>query len=295
MTGLYSNEHFCDFWCRAGKVKNISMKKITFVSTLASILIAGSVQAQVCDSVTVTGPPSGAPSSWAYNGTLVGASVELAQMTLRAAGVKNVTIKTFPSWTEALESTRRGDVDMIFSAGWSSERARYLTYVYPAYAYQFLQVIVRKGTGFPLNSYADLKGRVGIAGRGETFGDSTFGLFVEKELQLQRSPNISASIDKLLAGDVDYVLAYENAAYSEIYTKDLGDKVSILPTYPFRVDTFFAFSKRSKCASALIPKVEAEILKAAKRNEFYLLTKKYRMLFNESQEAPVSVPSRSSR
>lgn len=265
------------------------MKKNTFVFFIASILIAGSVRAQTCDSVTVTGPPSGAPSSWSYNGTLVGASVALAQTTLRAAGVKNVTIKTFSTWTEALEATRRGEVDMIFSAGWSSERARYLTYVYPAYAYQFLQVIVRKGTGFPLNSYADLKGRVGIAGRGETFGDSTFGLFVEKELQLQRSPSISVSIDKLLAGDVDYVLAYENAAYSEIYVRDLGDKLAILPTYPFRVDTFFAFSKRSKCASVLVPKVGEEIIKASKRNEFYLLTKKYRMLFNESQEAPVSV------
>ena len=271
------------------------MKKFTFIFAIASVLFTGSVQAQVCDSVTVTGPPSGAPSSWAFDGTLVGASVELAQMTLRAAGVKKVTIKTFPTWPEALEATRRGDVDMIFSAGWSSERARYLTYVYPAYAYQFLQVIVRKGTGFPLNSYADLKGRVGIAGRGETYGDSTFGLFVEKELQLERSPSLSVSIDRLLAGEADYILAYENAAYSEIYTRDLGDKLHILPVYPYRTDTFFAFSKRSKCASALIPKLELEVVKAAKRNEFFLLTKKYRTVFNESQNLPVVAVPKSSR
>ena len=271
------------------------MKKFTFISAIASVLITGSVQAQVCDSVTVTGPPSGAPSSWVYNGALVGASVELAQMTLRAAGVKKVDIKMFSSWPEALEATRRGDVDLILSAGWSSERARYLTYVYPAYTYQFLQVIVRKGTGFPLNSYADLKGRVGVAGRGETYGDSTFGLFVEKELQLERSPNLSASIDRLLAGNADYVLAYENSAYSEIYTRDLGDKVHILPTYPFRADTFFAFSKRSRCANALIPKLELEVVKANKRNEFYLLTKKYRTLFNESQNAPAVTPPKPSR
>ena len=267
------------------------MKKSTFISAIASVLLTGSLQAQVCDSVTVTGPPSGAPSSWAYNGALVGASVELAQMTLRAAGVKKVDVKIFPTWPEALEATRRGDIDMIFSAGWSSERARYLTFVYPSYAYQFLQVLVRKGTGFPLNSYADLKGRVGVAGRGETYGDSTFGLFVERELQLERSPSLGASIDRLLAGNADYVLAYENAAYSEIYTRDLGDKISILPTYPYRADTFFAFSKRSRCATALKPKVELEVVKANKRNEFFLLTKKYRTLFNESQNAPaVTLP-----
>lgn len=270
------------------------MKKFTFITAIASILIAGAVQAQVCDSVTVTGPPSGAPSSWAYNGALVGASVELAQMTLRAAGVKKVEVKMFSSWPEALEATRRGDVDMIFSAGWSSERARYLTYLYPSYAYQFLQVIVRKGTGFPLNSYADLKGRVGVAGRGETYGDSTFGLFVERELKLERTPSLSASIDRLLAGNADYVLAYENAAYSEIYTRDLGDKVHTLPTYPYRADTFFAFSKRSKCAGELIPKMELEIVKANKKNEFFLLTKKYRTLFNESQNPPAATPPKPS-
>jgi polar amino acid transport system substrate-binding protein len=250
---------------------------------LVCILLARSAWAQSCDSISISGPPAGAPASWDVNGQIVGAGVELAQKVLKAAGVKQINVMRFPSWPETLAAARAGNVDMIFSAGWSSDRARYLTYVYPSYGYQFLYVIVRTGDQFRLNQYADLKGKKGIAGLGETFGDSTFGLFVEKELTLERSPNLAESFQRLLAGQVDYIFAYENAASSEIYRRDLGDKVHVLATYPYRTDTFFAFSKRSKCASIWKDKIGAEIAKANKKNEYFLLMKKYRTIFNESQ------------
>ena len=267
-----------------GKLRS-QMKKLKVFFILLTSLIVGSAWAQTCDSVSVSGPIGDAPASWVLDGQLIGAGIELAQNTLKAAGVKNVKVVRYASWAEALAATRSGELDMIISAGWSLERSRYLSYVYPSYAYQFLYVVVRRGETFPLNQYTDLKGRRGIAGTGLTFGNSAFGLFVDNELQLARSPSLGESFQRLLNGEVDFILAYQDAVTSEIYRRDLGDKVQILSTYPFRIDTFFAFSKRSKCASVLMDKVGAEIKKASKTNQYFLFMNKYRTIFNESQTA----------
>ena len=247
--------------------------------------------AQTCDSVTISGPISDAPASWLLDDQLVGAGVELARTTLKAAGVKEVKVRRFSTWAETLHATRTGEIDMIISAGWSAERARFLTYVYPSYAYQFLYVVVRKGQQFRLNEYADLKHRKGVTGAGVTFGDSSFGVFVEKELNLARSPNLGESFRRLLDGEVDYILAYEDSASSEIYRRDLSDKVRVLATYPYRIDTFFAFSKRSKCGSIWKDKLGAEIEKASKQNQYFHLLNKYRSVFNESQPLPTPLPT----
>jgi len=249
-----------------------------FVTSLWSSLAI----AQVCEKLVITGPPAGPPSSWLDNGKLVGASVDFVREVAIAAGVKTVETKAYDSWAKALDATQRGEVDLIFSAAWSPERARFLNFVQPGYAGQYLYVIVRKGERFPLRKYADLKVRKGVAGRGEAFGNSKFGEYVENELNLERSPTISHSFELLLNGKVDYILAYENAANSEIFINNLGDKVDVVSTYPFYAETYIAISKRSKCAGTLGPRLTKEIEVAKQKNTFFLLTNKYRNIFNES-------------
>ena len=265
------------------------MRLIFFIVLTLVFRITG---AQTCDTVSISGPNADAPASWLLDGKLIGAGVELAEATLKAAGVKNVKIVQFATWAEALNAARTGDIDMIFSAGWSSDRARFLAYVYPSYAYQFLYVIVRKGEPFRLNQYSDLKPKQGVTGAGVTFGDSAFGVYVQKELKLQRSPNLGESFRRLFDREVDYILAYQDSAYSEIYRRDLGDKVEVLATYPYRIDTFFAFSKRSKCTAVWADKLAVEIEKSNKKNQYFKLMHKYRRVFNENQPAvPPPLPT----
>lgn len=240
--------------------------------------------AQVCEKLVITGPPAGPPSSWLADGKLVGASVDFVKQVALAAGVKTVETKAYDSWAKSLDATQRGEVDLIFSAAWSEERARFLNFIQPGYAGQYLLVIVREGEGFPLRKYSDLKGRKGVAGRGEAYGNSKFGLFVQNELNLERSPTISRSFELLLDGKVDYILAYENAANSEIFINNLGDKVDVISTFPFYAETYIAISKRSKCAGLIGPRLSKEIEVAKQKNLFYLLTNKYRNIFNESLE-----------
>ena len=143
-------------------------------------------------------------------------------------------------------------------------------------------MIVRKGERFPLRKYSDLKGRKGVAGRGEAFGNSKFGVYVQNELNLERSPTITRSFELLLDGKVDYILAYENAANSEIFINNLGEKVDVVSTYPFYAETYIAISKRSKCAESLGPRLSKEIEIAKQKNLYFILTNKYRNIFNES-------------
>jgi polar amino acid transport system substrate-binding protein len=240
---------------------------------------------QTCDKLIITGPPAGPPSSWTQDGKLIGASVDFIRSIAQAAGVKSVVAKPYPTWGEALKAAQTGEVDMIFSVGFSKERARYLNYIQPNYAGQFLYAIVLKGKEFPLTKYDDLKGRTGIAGKGESYGNSKFGVFVDSELSLERSNSITHSFQMLFEGKGDYILAYEYNANSEIFKQNLGDSVTVLETYPYFADTYIAFSLRSKCSDNLTAAISKQIEIAKKNNLYYLLANKYQNIFYESFES----------
>lgn len=238
--------------------------------------------AQVCEKVVITGPPAGPPSSWLYNDKLIGASVDFVKAVLLEAGVKAVEIKPYISWVDALNATQKGEVDLIFSAALSEERARFLNFIRPSYSGQNILVIVRKGERFPLRKYADFKNRTGAAGAGEAFGNSQFSEYVKREPNILRTPTIAHSFELLLAGKVDYILSYENAANSMIFSNNLGEKVDIVTTYPFYAETYIAVSKRSRCSQFLGTNLPKEIELANRKNLFHSLTNKYRAVYYES-------------
>ena len=258
--------------------------KILICSIFFTLVVWSSTAiSQVCDRLVITGPPSAPPSSWIKDKELIGASVEFVKNVALAAGVKSVIVQPYGSWQQALHAAQTGEVDIVFSVGWSQERSRYLTYIQPQYSGQFLYAIVKKGNEFPLRKYEDLKGRKGVSGQGETYGNSKFGSFVDSHLSLERSPSITHSFNLLLEGKVDYVLAYENNANSEILkNNNFGDKLSILSTYPFFAETYIALSKRSKCSENIVPLLSAQIAIAKKNNLYYALASKYQKIFFNS-------------
>lgn len=261
---------------------NIRSLALVFISSLWCSLVT----AQVCDKVTITGAPFGPPSSWLHDGKLIGASVDFVTDILLKVGAKTVEVKPYDSWVKALNATQDGEVDLIFSAAYSEERARFLNFIKPKYAGQFLLVIVRKGERFPLRKYSDFKGRVGAVGAGEAFGNSQFGAYVKSEPNLVRTQTVAHSFELLLTGKVDYIFSYENAANSMIFSNNLGDKVDVVSTYPFYAETFLAVSKRSKCSRFLGASLPKEIELANQKNIYFLLNNKYKSIYNESLSRP---------
>jgi len=262
------------------------MKKFWFISALLLWLSHSLAIAQGCTKLTVTGPPIAAPASWVVDGKLIGAAVEYVEGISRAAGIKEIEFKAFPSWADSLRAVYRGEVDVIFSANWSEERERYLYFIRPSMSSQFLNVVVRRGEAFELNRLEDLIKLSGAAPQGEGYGDGTFGQFVTKNLKLQRAPNISKVIDLLLETTTDYIFGYENAIFTEMATRNLGTTLQILNTYPTRAEGFIAFSKRSRCGSEVRKRFSDQVELANTNHTYRALMVKYRETFNENLTRP---------
>jgi len=262
------------------------MKKLCFVLVLWLGLSNGAALAKECKKVTLTGPPGSAPSSWTLEGKLVGAAVEFVEGISRAAGLTQVEVRAFPTWTESLQAVYRGEVDVIFSANWSEERERYLDYVRPSMSSQFLNIVVRRGETFDLNKLEDLTTRPGAAPAGDGYGDGHFGTFVKKNLKLQRAPNTAQAIDLLLEKKVDYVFGFEDAVFSQLTSRNLGTALQVMNTYPTRAEGFIAFSKRSLCGSEMRQKFSEQVALANANHSFRALMTKYREVFNETLTRP---------
>lgn len=274
-------------WLHEGRLLFVNkMKKLWPSLALLLFLTSGSVLAQVCSTITLTGPPAAAPSSWVSDGKLIGAAVEFAEQISRAAGVKKVEVRPYPTWREALAAVYRGEVDVLFSANWSEERERYLDYVRPAMSSQFLYVVVRRGEAFELTKLEQLTRFSGAAGAGETYGDGYFGQFVQKNLKLTRAPSIDKVVDLLIEKKVDYIFGYENAVYEQMMVRNLGSTLQILNTYPTRAEGFLAFSKRSKCGEQVREKFAEQLALAHTMRRYPALLTKYREVFNESLTRP---------
>ena len=262
------------------------MKKLWLFLVPLLGLSNGLAMAQGCSTVIISGPPSAAPSSWVQEGKLIGAAVEYTQTVALAAGVKNVEVRQYATWSATLAAAYTGEIDVVFSANWSEERDRYLNYVRPAMSVQFLNILVRRGEAFDLLKLDDLLGRRGGAAAGDTFGSGFFGTFAQEKLKLQTASNIKEAVDLLLEKKVDYIFGWENAVYEQLLVRNLGTQLEVLDTYPTRAEGFIAFSKRSKCGEAVRLQFADQVSLLNSKHLYKNLLKKYRETFNENLTRP---------
>ena len=262
------------------------MKKFCLILVIWLGLSNGMALAQGCSKLILTGPPGSAPSSWTVDGKLIGAAVEYAEGVSRLSGVKQVEFRAYSNWAETLQAAYTGEVDVIFSANWSEERERYLDFIRPAMASQFVNVVVRRGEAFDIIKLDDLAARRGGAPAGDSYGDGYFGTFVKKSLKLEKAPNTAQAIDLLLEKKVDYIFGYEDAVYSQITSRNLGSTLQVLNTFPSRAENFLAFSKRSKCQSEMRQRFSDQVALANSQHIFRSLMIKYREVFNETLTRP---------
>lgn len=262
------------------------MKKIWLIFVILLGLSNSVALAKECSKLTITGSPDSAPSSWVRDGKLIGAAVEYVEGISRLAGVTRIEVKVLPTWADALQAVYRGDVDVIFEANWSKERERYLDYVRPSISTQFLNVVVRSGEAFELNTLEPLAVRSGAAPNGYGYGDGYFSAFLNKTLKLQLTPDLSGALDLLLDKKVDFVFGYENQVFSQLMSRNLGTSLKVLNTYPTRAEGFIAFSKRSPCSAELRVRFAQQVVLANAKYTFRTLMTKYREVFDEGLTRP---------
>ncbi len=147
-------------------------------------------------------------------------AVDLVQTALERAGVESST--SIVEWREVENGLRSGDWDGSAAMWRNDQRAELLLFSVP-YLENRLVLVGRKGSDVSATELSDLTGkRVAAVGRyayGDTVDNAVGVYFVN-------STNDQDSLDKLLAGEVDYMLVDELVArYLMTYQPDEASSV----------------------------------------------------------------------
>ncbi len=235
----------------------MSKRRMSWLSALAFAGLAGALLVgavapalarQACTALTITGHPSYPPVAWAAQGKIVGAAPTLVSAIATRLRVKHVVSKDFGSWEAAQDATRKGEADVIFGIYKNDARAEYLDYVEPPFMTDPVAIVARKGEGFALAEWSDLKGRKGVTNAGESFGDK-FDAYMAKELTVARADGVDKAFAALLAHRADYMIIGLYPGRNEARRLGLAGKVAFLPKALLSSAMYVAFSKRSKCSA----------------------------------------------
>jgi polar amino acid transport system substrate-binding protein len=206
---------------------------------------------ETCTKVVATGHPDYPVMAFRGEDRIDGAAPLLVGEIAEEIGIPFEAVY-MGSWSKAQSATREGKADMIIGVYFNDERARYLEYVEPPFAYDPVQVFVANDEPFEFKGQDDLIGKRGVANEGESFG-TTFDAFIQEKLTVRRVDGLPAAFDALLSGDADYVIAAYYPGIAELARLGLDDKIEPLEPELFSEELFVAFSKRSPCV-ALSPK-----------------------------------------
>lgn len=226
------------------------MKKILMplIAALVFPLLARAESA--CTSLVIAGHPANPPVTWASGGTIVGAGPELVASIAGQMGVAKVVAKDFGSWEDAQRAARKGQADVIAGLYKNDARKRYLNYIDPPFMADPVVVVVRKGEGFAIKKWEDLKARRGVMNAGESRGDR-FDAFMKKELTVFREQSVERAFEALLNIEADYLITGLYQGKHEARRLGLDEKVELLPFELETAEVYVAFSKKSRCYRAL--------------------------------------------
>ncbi len=199
------------------------------------------------------------PYSFEENGEVRGIGVELVREGLRRLGY-TAELSVLP-WTRALQMTQDGDVDGIFCAFYSEDRAVYLKYMEEPLAYEAQMLYALPGNPVAFDgTMASLKPyRIGIL-QDYYYGEAFEAAVEAGELKVERVTDIPTNIHKLLEGRIDVMVDHR---YSMgYYLKRLGvtDEIAELPV-PFRepAPLYLAFTKKRFIDRSLIEALDQAI------------------------------------
>ena len=207
-----------------------------------------SIAAGKCERLVVTGSPDAPPYLWQDPQNpkhLIGASADLLQQVAGQLGIK-VEMLYAGKRAQALEEVRSGRMDMLADAPLTVSELETLDYIHPPLLENDYLVWTRKDSPLVYNQAQDLHGHPGALSEKSRMTPE-FGTFAEQQLTLVRTPNLTQALQKLLLGEVEFVLA---GRYSGMAAAQALSMASDLVARPQPVDKpglFLAVSHNSAC------------------------------------------------
>jgi polar amino acid transport system substrate-binding protein len=213
-----------------------------------TVLPALSVAAGKCERLVVTGSPDAPPYLWQDPQNpkhLIGASADLLQQVAGELGIK-VELLYAGKRSQALDEVRSGRMDMLADASLTVSELDTLDYIHPPLLENDYLVWTRKDSTLVYNAAQDLHGHPGALSE-KSRVTAAFGTFAEQQLTLARTPNLTQAFQKLLLGEVEFVLAGRYSGMVAAQTLSMANDLIARPQPIDKPGLFLAVSHNSAC------------------------------------------------
>ncbi|MBV6825672.1 ABC transporter substrate-binding protein [Pseudomonas sp. PD9R] len=261
-----------------------------------AVLPALSLAAGKCDRLVVTGSPDAPPYLWQDPQNpkhLIGASADLLQQVAGQLGIK-VEILYAGNRAQALDEVRSGRMDMLADAVLTVSELESLDYIHPALLENDYLVWTRKDSSLVYNDAQDLHGHPGAVSEKSRL-TSGFGTFGEQQLTLTRTANLTQAFQKLLLGEVEFVLAGRYSGTAMAQTLGMANDLIARVQPVDKPGLFLAVSHNSACND---PWLRGQLAKkmtelpASGLTEAALLRniERWNAQLSQRQKQPVSTP-----
>ncbi|WP_110971961.1 substrate-binding periplasmic protein [Pseudomonas huaxiensis] len=204
-----------------------------------------------CERLVVTGSPDAPPYSWRDPQDprhLIGANVELLQQIGSELGLK-VEVLYAGKRSDAQAEVRSGRMDLLVDAPLAVAELTSLDYIHPPVLQNEYLVWTRHDAALAYENLADLHQHQGaISEKARLTAD--FEAFSKAELKLTRVPNLTQAFQKLLLGQVDYVLAGRYAGMAMAQSLGMANDLIARGLPLDRPGLYLALSHNSACNDA---------------------------------------------
>ena len=172
----------------------------------------------------VSGNPYAPPVVWEESKQLAGVAPDLVKEIFAELSLP-YSVRILSDWERVQEAARKGEVDLIVSAYRNDQRSEFLNFSIP-YLPEQTVIVVEKGKEFNFTSWDALKGKKGVTGIGESYGQK-FDSFIADQLDVSYY-RLERAIETVNLGKADYLIIdlYTALIYARLLQGE--DSITIL-------------------------------------------------------------------
>ncbi|MCQ9423176.1 transporter substrate-binding domain-containing protein [Pseudomonas sp. LJDD11] len=201
-----------------------------------------------CERLIASGSPDAPPYLWRDPQDprqLMGANADLLRQAAQELGI-TVEVLYAGKRSQAQEEVRSGRMDLLVDASLNSAQLEAFDYLQPAISHNEIVLWTRADSGLAAQSLADLQGLSGVRSQ-RTRLTPEFEALAGAQLQLQTVGGLTAALQKLALGEVDYALAGRYAGRVLVESLGLAADLQALGLVVDRPGFHLALSSNSAC------------------------------------------------
>lgn len=204
-----------------------------------------------CERLVATGSPDAPPYAWRDPQDpkhLIGANVDLLKQVASELGLK-VDVLYAGKRSEAQDEVRSGRMDLLVDAPLTVADLTSVDYVHPALLHNDYLVWTRHDATLVYDNLSDLHQHQGAISEKARLTPE-FAAFAKEQLKLAPAQNLTQAFQKLLLGQVDYVLAGRYAGMAMAQTLGMANDLIARGVPLDRPGLYLALSHNSACNDA---------------------------------------------